>query len=209
MLNEGEVYLFHKEDMFDRDTRRILKNVSGIYVVKDINEKVLYVGKSINLYSRLNLKAHHSIRKYLDEVHTISIVPIEERAYQVKMIINSKPFVFDRSRLDTAEYKLIKKYNPKYNIVDTPKHSKMMEDRFCKKWIILKDDKPIYKVESSYHLERLFTNGDVWLNKTLNRVTSSHLQRLKKGEVICGISVIEEKKYLEKNRGAESEQMSA
>lgn len=98
----------------------------GVYLHKDINGKVIYVGKAINLFNRVN--------SYFRGAHDYKTT---------KLVSNIKDFdyIVTKSEKEALilEYNLIKEYDPKYNIV--------FKDDKSYPYILLKDsDEPFVSV---------------------------------------------------------------
>ncbi|MGA2669577.1 MAG: DEDD exonuclease domain-containing protein [Ignavibacteria bacterium] len=87
--------------------KNILRDIphkSGVYFMKNKNDKLLYVGKAKNLHSRLNSYFYHNIshtskiKKLIRQVHTVEY---EETASELSALI--------------LESRLIKKHKPDFN----------------------------------------------------------------------------------------------
>jgi len=88
----------------DSDFLKSLPTTPGCYIYKDVNEKVLYVGKAINIKARVS--------SYFAKSHTLpaKIERMLEQANKIDYIsVDSEVEAF------ILESNLIKKYRPKYN----------------------------------------------------------------------------------------------
>lgn len=86
-----------------KEKLKILPKQPGCYLMKDINNKVIYVGKAKNLFNR--------VRSYFIGSHNAKTTLLVQN-------INDFEFVVTSSELESLilEINLIKKYDPKYNI---------------------------------------------------------------------------------------------
>ncbi|MGL4346397.1 MAG: GIY-YIG nuclease family protein, partial [Cellulosilyticaceae bacterium] len=82
-----------------------LPNQPGVYLMKDELDRIIYVGKAINLKNR--------VRQYFQSSrnHSIKVIKMVEH-------IRSFEYIITGSEMEALvlECNLIKKYNPKYNI---------------------------------------------------------------------------------------------
>ncbi len=83
---------------------KTLTNDSGCYLMKDKNGVVIYVGKAVNINKRVN--------QYFNRVFDYKTTNLVKE-------IEDFDFIVVRSEKEALilEYNLIKKYNPKYNII--------------------------------------------------------------------------------------------
>ena len=106
-----------------KDKLLTLPKKPGVYLHKDENGKVIYVGKAINLFNRVN--------SYFRGAHDYKTT---------KLVSNIKDFdyIVTKSEKEALilEYNLIKEYDPKYNIV--------FKDDKSYSYILLKDCKEPY-----------------------------------------------------------------
>ena len=106
-----------------KDKLLTLPKKPGVYLHKDENGKVIYVGKAINLFNRVN--------SYFRGAHDYKTT---------KLVSNIKDFdyIVTKSEKEALilEYNLIKEYDPKYNIV--------FKDDKSYPYILLKDCKEPY-----------------------------------------------------------------
>lgn len=83
---------------------RTLPEKSGCYLMKDIDGTIIYVGKAIHLKKRVN--------QYFNRIHD------RKTSLLVRDIQDFETIVTDNEKEALIlEYNLIKKYNPKYNII--------------------------------------------------------------------------------------------
>lgn len=103
-----------------------LPETSGVYIMKDVNDEVIYVGKAKALKRR--------VKSYFDDT------PKTQKTYALVSKIDHFDYILTNSELDafSLESNLIKKYQPKYNI-------------------LLKDDKsfPYLKIDFNERYPRL------------------------------------------------------
>lgn len=106
-----------------KEKLRALPKKPGIYMHKDADGNVIYVGKAINLFNRVN--------SYFVGAHDYKTT---------KLVSNIKDFdyIVTKSEKEALilEYNLIKQYDPKYNIV--------FKDDKSYPYILLKDSKEPY-----------------------------------------------------------------
>lgn len=106
-----------------KDRLKLLPHKPGCYLMKDKNNKVIYVGKAISLKNRVN--------SYFVGAHDFKTT---------KLVSNIKDFDFIVTKNEkealVLEYNLIKKYNPYYNIV--------FKDDKSYPYIVLHDSKEPY-----------------------------------------------------------------
>jgi excinuclease ABC subunit C len=95
-----------REDL--KDIILSLPSSPGVYIYKDIEGKVIYVGKAINLKKRVSSyfqKQHHGLYGYKIDLLVASIASIETIMVNMEM-----EALF-------LEAELIKRYKPKYNVL--------------------------------------------------------------------------------------------
>lgn len=82
-----------------------LPETSGVYIMKDVNDEVIYVGKAKILRRR--------VKSYFDDT------PKTQKTYALVSNIDHFEYILTNSELDafSLESNLIKKYKPKYNIL--------------------------------------------------------------------------------------------
>lgn len=82
-----------------------LPETSGVYIMKDVNDEVIYVGKAKALKRR--------VKSYFDDT------PKTQKTYALVSKIDHFNYILTNSELDafSLESNLIKKYKPKYNIL--------------------------------------------------------------------------------------------
>lgn len=82
-----------------------LPETSGVYIMKDVNGEVIYVGKAKILRRR--------VKSYFDDT------PKTQKTYALVSNIDHFEYILTNSELDafSLESNLIKKYKPKYNIL--------------------------------------------------------------------------------------------
>lgn len=76
----------------------------GCYLMKDGNNKIIYVGKAINLKKRVS--------QYFNKVHNIKTTRLVKEVDDFEIIITKN----EKEAL-ILEYNLIKKYKPKFNVI--------------------------------------------------------------------------------------------
>ncbi len=91
---------------FDTNKLKKYPTKSGVYIMKDINTRVLYVGKAINLRNRLKQYFIHP----KDTRVQIGILTKQVEEIETIVVSNNKEALI-------LENTLIKKYSPKYNIL--------------------------------------------------------------------------------------------
>lgn len=112
--------------MILKDKLLTLPKKPGVYLHKDNNGNVIYVGKAINLFNRVN--------SYFRGAHDYKTTKLVSNIYDFDYIVTKS----EKEAL-ILEYNLIKKYNPKYNIV--------FKDDKSYPYILLKDcDEPYVSV---------------------------------------------------------------
>lgn len=90
---------------FDKEKLKNFPTSCGVYIMKDIDEKVLYVGKATNLRNR--------IKQYFLGLDTRATIP-----FLIEHIENIETIVVSNNKEALIlENTLIKKYLPKYNIM--------------------------------------------------------------------------------------------
>ena len=92
--------------MFDiKEELKRLPEQPGVYLMKDVNGQIIYVGKAINLKNRVSQYFRAS------KNHSIKVIKMVQH-------IVSFEYIITRSEVEALvlECNLIKKYNPKYNI---------------------------------------------------------------------------------------------
>ena len=106
-----------------KDKLSTLPKKPGIYLHKNKNDEVIYVGKAINLFNRIN--------SYFRGAHDYKTTKLVSE-------INDFDYIVTKSEKEALilEYNLIKEYDPKYNIV--------FKDDKSYPYILLKDSKEPY-----------------------------------------------------------------
>lgn len=90
---------------FDKNKLSKFPTTCGIYIMKDVNDKVLYVGKATNLRSR--------VKQYFLGTDTRSTIPfLIDHVENIETIV-----VTNNKEALILENTLIKKYQPKYNLM--------------------------------------------------------------------------------------------
>ncbi|MGB4985117.1 MAG: excinuclease ABC subunit UvrC [Erysipelotrichaceae bacterium] len=87
-----------------KDKLKTLPQTFGCYLMKDRNDKVIYVGKAINLRKRVN--------QYFVGVHDYKTTKLVSNIVDFEFMITTS----EKEAL-LLEYNLIKKYKPRYNIM--------------------------------------------------------------------------------------------
>lgn len=87
-----------------KEKLQTLPKKPGVYLHKDKDGNVIYVGKAINLFNRVN--------SYFKGAHDYKTTKLVSNITDFDYIVTK----FEKEAL-ILEYNLIKKYNPKYNIV--------------------------------------------------------------------------------------------
>ena len=83
---------------------KILPETPGVYLMKDIDENIIYIGKSVNLKSRVSQYFHHNDH------------PPKTRA-MVRSVVDFEIIMVDTEvEALILECNLIKKYRPRYNV---------------------------------------------------------------------------------------------
>lgn len=109
-----------------KEKLRTLPKKPGVYLHKDINGTVIYVGKAINLFNRVN--------SYFKGAHDYKTTKLVSNIVDFDYIVTKS----EKEAL-ILEYNLIKEYDPKYNIV--------FKDDKSYPYILLKDcDEPYVSV---------------------------------------------------------------
>lgn len=123
-----------------KDKLLTLPKKPGVYLHKDKNNKVIYVGKAINLYNRVN--------SYFRGAHDYKTTKLVSNIDDFEYIVckNEKEALI-------LEYNLIKEHNPKYNIA--------FKDDCSYPYILLKDCKEpslsvVRKTKKSKYKGKLF-----------------------------------------------------
>lgn len=108
-----------------KDKLKILPHKPGCYLMKDKNNKIIYVGKAISLKNRVN--------SYFVGAHDFKTTKLVSN-------INDFDFIVTKNEKEALvlEYNLIKKYNPYYNIV--------FKDDKSYPYILLSDTKEPYLI---------------------------------------------------------------
>ena len=85
--------------------KKELPETSGVYIMKDVDDEVIYVGKAKNLKRR--------VKSYFDET------PKTVKTYALVSKIENFDYILTNSELDafSLESNLIKEHKPKYNIL--------------------------------------------------------------------------------------------
>lgn len=93
-----------REQLLER-VKNELPDTSGVYIMKNINDEVIYVGKAKILKRR--------VKSYFDDT------PKTQKTYALVSNIDHFDYILTNSELDafSLESNLIKKYKPKYNIL--------------------------------------------------------------------------------------------
>ena len=103
-INKNKKDIDFKKFSFDRDFIANLPELPGVYIFKDRENRVIYVGKTLNLRRRINSyfwntgESEQKIEGILKNLHSIAI---KITGSELEAIID--------------EYNLIKKYNPEFN----------------------------------------------------------------------------------------------
>lgn len=120
-----------------------IPSISGVYIFSNKDNKIIYIGKAINLknrvssYFRNNNSLNSTKRAMVRDIYNIEIKPCDG---EIEALI--------------LEANLIKKYNPKYNI-------------------LLKDDKSYaYLVWTKEDFPRIFVTHKTYLDNNLNKLNS-------------------------------------
>lgn len=105
---ENQRFILYKKAM-ENDIKKQLKNLpkdAGCYLFKDKKEKIIYIGKAVNLKNRVSQYFRKS------EKQSLKTQKLVENIFNVD-------FVLCDSEIDALieEARLIKKYNPKYNVL--------------------------------------------------------------------------------------------
>ena len=102
-----------------KDKLSTLPKKPGCYMMKDVNDKIIYVGKAINLKNRVN--------SYFKGVHDYKTTKLVSN-------INDFSYIVTNSEKEALilEYNLIKEYDPKYNVI--------FKDDKSYPYILLSDD---------------------------------------------------------------------
>lgn len=109
-----------------KDKLKTLPKKPGVYLHKDINGNVIYVGKAINLFNRVN--------SYFKGAHDYKTTKLVSNIVDFDYIVTKS----EKEAL-ILEYNLIKEYDPKFNIV--------FKDDKSYPYILLKDsDEPYISV---------------------------------------------------------------
>jgi len=106
-----------------KDKLKTLPKKPGVYLHKDVNGKVIYVGKAINLFNRVN--------SYFVGAHDYKTTKLVSNIVDFDYIVTKS----EKEAL-ILEYNLIKQYDPKFNIV--------FKDDKSYPYILLKDCKEPY-----------------------------------------------------------------
>ncbi len=79
---------------------------SGVYILKDVKDRILYVGKAKNLKNR--------VKTYFQRRHTL-----DPRKFSMVGLVTDFSYILTENELEALilEANLIKQYRPKYNIV--------------------------------------------------------------------------------------------
>lgn len=93
-----------REQLLER-VKKELPDSSGVYIMKNIDDEVIYVGKAKALKRR--------VKSYFDDT------PKTQKTYALVSKIDHFDYILTNSELDafSLESNLIKKYKPKYNIL--------------------------------------------------------------------------------------------
>ena len=93
-----------REELLNK-VKNELPETSGVYIMKDVNDEVIYVGKAKILKRR--------VKSYFDNT------PKTQKTYALVSNIDHFEYILTNSELDafSLESNLIKKYKPKYNIL--------------------------------------------------------------------------------------------
>lgn len=90
---------------YDLNLLKKIPTKCGVYIMKDINDKILYVGKALNLRNRL--KQYFFKQDTRQSVHFL--IPQIENIETIIVSNNKEALILENN--------LIKKYQPKYNIL--------------------------------------------------------------------------------------------
>lgn len=92
--------------MFDiKEQLKLLPNKPGVYLMKDKNDKIIYVGKAISLKNR--------VRQYFQKTDKT------QRIKNMVSLIDHFEYIVVKNELEALilECNLIKKYRPKFNVL--------------------------------------------------------------------------------------------
>lgn len=119
------------QDTIKKLERQILKvpNDPGIYLFKDTNKNILYVGKAVKLRTRLR----YYVDKYILQKNPKTLKMIQEAVYIDYFLTNTEVEAL------VLESKLIKKYQPSYNV-------SLKDDKSYKLIEIIKSADDSYKI---------------------------------------------------------------
>lgn len=94
----------NREELLNK-VKTELPETSGVYIMKNVNDEVIYVGKAKILRRR--------VKSYFDDT------PKTQKTYALVSNIDHFDYILTNSELDafSLESNLIKKYKPKYNIL--------------------------------------------------------------------------------------------
>ena len=121
--------------MVDKTKLSLLPENPGCYLMKDKDDNVIYVGKAKNLKRRVN--------SYFNKVQTGKTKALVDN-------ISSFEYIVTSSEVECLilEINLIKKYNPKYNI--------LLKDDKTYPYIVLTNDKyPTLKIVRSKNRKKI------------------------------------------------------
>ena len=93
-----------KEQLLEK-VKNEIPETSGVYIMKNVDSEVIYVGKAKNLKRR--------VKSYFDDT------PKTQKTYALVSNVDHFEYILTNSELDafSLESNLIKKYKPKYNIL--------------------------------------------------------------------------------------------
>ncbi|MGD2030285.1 MAG: excinuclease ABC subunit UvrC, partial [Desulfobacterales bacterium] len=93
-----------------QDKLSMLTSGPGVYVMKDIDDRVIYVGKARNLKKR--------VASYFSRSQTVPLHPDIKTGILVKKISNFETIITDTEKEALIlESNLIKRYRPRYNVI--------------------------------------------------------------------------------------------
>ena len=95
---------------------KIPKNKKGIYFFYDVNKELIYIGKSENIYSRINQYfSYHSVK----HLH-----------YKFKKFVKYMSFKLVDTDLKNIEKELIQKHRPDLNVQYNEKYTQRYSEKY-------------------------------------------------------------------------------
>jgi excinuclease ABC, C subunit len=134
----GEKEILTEEQNYEqvREVVRMLPHVPGVYVFKDLNKKIIYIGKAKDLHKRVS-----SYFVNLEKQSAKTKVMVRQIAFLDFVIVNSEEEAF------LLENNLIKENQPKYNI--------LLKDDKSYPWVcITKEEYPRVFITRNYNPRR-------------------------------------------------------